>query len=117
MHFGHHLVAAPRLTTDIPFLENKMKKLLMIISLVLLCGCAAITVANVDGPKTTRTSIYVPAWPWQNSQQIVERFNLSSKTNAFTLSLKSSQTETGDTNFWTGVGVIVGAAVKAGKTP
>lgn len=95
--------------------------LLVLLANVMLCGCAAINVSNVDGPKTTRTSIYVPAWPWQNSQQIVERFSLSAKTNAFTLSLKSSQTETSDTNFWPGVngvvGAAVGAAVKAAKTP
>ena len=95
-----------------------MKKLLLLIPF-LFEGCAAINVSNVEGTRQTHTSIYVPAWPWQNSQQIVDRFQLTARTNTFSLGLKSSQTETGDTNFWTGfngvVGAAVGAAVKAAK--
>jgi hypothetical protein len=87
-------------------------KLLSLLFPLFLCGCAAINVTNVDGPKKTDTRIYVPVYPWQNSQQIVERFSLSAKTNAFTLSLRSSQTEMGDTNFWTGLNGIVGTAVR-----
>jgi hypothetical protein len=95
-----------------------MKKLTCLCAL-LFCGCNTIHVSNTDGTKTTDTRIQLPAWPWQNSTTIVDKFNLSSRTNTFTLSLKSSQTETGDTNFWSGlngvVGSAVGAAVKAAK--
>jgi hypothetical protein len=98
-----------------------MKASFAIVLLVLLCSCSAINVTTVDGQRRTTVRVFVPAYPWQNSQQIVDRFALSAKTNAFTLGLKSSQAETGDTNFWAGVNGVVGAAivaaVKAAKTP
>ena len=86
-------------------------KYTLLLVLLILNGCAAISIHNVEGEKRTITRVYVPAWPWQDSQQIVDRMTIASKTNGiFNLSLRASENEQTNTNL---VGIVVGAAVSS----
>lgn len=65
-----------------------MKPLISILALVLLCsGCAYVRV--YDHNSHSGFSSMMPAYPWQDSTQIINRMNLSVKTNgAFTASIR-----------------------------
>ena len=80
-------------------------------------GCAMVSIRNLDGDKRTTATAYVPAWPWQDSQQIVDRLTVSARTNgAFSASLRASESEVTNTNLVsTVVNAAVGAAVRASK--
>lgn len=55
-----------------------------------------------------------PAWPWQDSSRVLDRMNLSAKTNSFTASLRGlAETENTSTNAAAIVQSVVSAAVSA----
>lgn len=91
-------------------------KLLFLALVCLVCGCSNIRV--YDETRQAGFTATIPAWPWQDSTRVIERMNLSSKTNAFTASMRGlNETETTSTNATSIVTDIVGAAVRAAIKP
>lgn len=93
--------------------------LVVITCLLLFCGCAVITISDPSTGHTVARAI-VPAWPWQDSNQAVNKLGLRSRTNDFTLGVNGFQTQevtsTNATQFLENVvGAAVGAAVRAAK--
>ncbi len=75
-------------------------------------GCSTVRITDKDA-GVTFTAI-MPAWPWQNSQRVLERMNLSARTNGtFTASIRGlTESETTSTNFPSIIEAIVAGAVK-----
>jgi hypothetical protein len=98
-------------------------KMLALVAVLSLCGCAAVNVTHTDTNGNRETyRAFVPAWPWQNSNQTIAKSVIrSSPTNYLFSQTGLNEQQTGDTNFWAGVSQITGAAVAAGvhaaKTP
>lgn len=97
-----------------------MKNLLWI-SLCLLAGCSSVRVEST-GPNGTHTvaKALVPAWPWQDSAQVVQRLNASAATNRSTISLRDvNQSEIANTNtlnfFKEAIAAVVETAIKSAK--
>ena len=94
-----------------------MKHLFCLLLLVLILpGCSF--VSAYDKERGTGFRAVMPAWPWQDSARVVDRINVSSKTNSFTASIHGlNDTETTSTNavnlLESAVGAAVGAAVRA----
>lgn len=77
-----------------------------------LAGCSFVKIQ--DQTRQVAFSAVMPAWPWQDSGRVLERMNLSSKTNAFTASIRGLQdNETTSTNAVDLVSQVVSSAVGA----
>ncbi len=79
---------------------------------VLMTGCAYVKV--YDKERQSGFSSVMPAWPWQDSTAVIERMQISSKSNSFTASVRGlSEGENTSTNMVSLVNGAVGAAVSA----
>lgn len=99
-----------------------MNRLISIL-LLTVCGCSVVhvTSSSPNGTSTTATA-YVPAYPWQDSNQIISRLTASASTNRANISLRdTTQSEVTNTNatqlIENVVAAAVGAAVKAAAKP
>lgn len=89
--------------------------------LLLLAGCSSVHIESVaaNGTRTIATAT-VPAWPWQDSAQVVQRLNASAATNRSTISMRDvTQSEITNTNtlnfFKEAIAAVVEAAIKSAK--
>jgi len=95
------------------FMKNLTTKLLLLLAVLLLIGCARVRV--YDDSKQAGFVATTPAWPWQDSTRVLDKLNLSSKTNSFTASVRGlSESESTSTNTTEFISAVVGAAVRAG---
>lgn len=93
-----------------------MKRIVLLIACGALCGCTYVRV--YDNQRQAGFSSMMPAWPWQDSTRILDKMNVSAKTNSFTASVRGlADTETTSTNAVAGVAEIVSAAVRAAVKP
>lgn len=70
---------------------------MLLVCLLGSCGCSA--VRAYDKGRQAGFSAIMPAWPWQDSARVIERMNVSSKTNGFTASIRGlNDTEVTSTN-------------------
>lgn len=87
-------------------------------AIILAAACGGCTIVNVSDPASGRRVVHavVPAWPWQDSAQSVQKLTVAGTTNKTTVSLSGlSQTETTSTNFTSILESVVSAAVRAAK--
>lgn len=89
--------------------------------LLLLAGCSSVRVESVaaNGTRTVASAL-VPAYPWQDAAQVIQRLNASATTNRSTLSLRDvNQSEITNTNtlnfFKEAIAAVVEAAIKSAK--
>ena len=86
------------------------------VALLLFTGCAYVRV--YDEQRHAGFSSMMPSWPWQDSTRVLDRMNVSSKTNSFTASVRGlNDSETTSTNTVSAVAEIVSAAVRAAVKP
>lgn len=65
--------------------------------LVAFCGCSYVRV--YDKERRAGFSAAMPAWPWQDSSKVIDRVNVSAKTNSFTASVRGlNESEVTSTN-------------------
>jgi hypothetical protein len=103
--------------------NNRQQNLLLLVgvavaSLFLLGGCTSVKV--YDDQRQAGFRAVMPAYPWQDSTAVLERLNISARSNTFTVSVRgfseSENTSTNAVNLVTGVvGAAVGAAIQAAK--
>lgn len=61
------------------------------------CGCSVVKV--YDKERKAGFTALVPAYPWQDSYRVIERMNVSSRSNGFTASIRGlNDTEVTSTN-------------------
>lgn len=99
-----------------------MKLLALAMATALLVSSAGCTHIALYDPATGHkiASGNIPAWPWQDSSQAIQRLAMRSRTNDLTISLSGvTSQETTSTNavnlIENVVGAAVGAAVRAAK--
>jgi hypothetical protein len=99
-----------------PTLPTALNPSMFILAALLsVTGCAYVSV--YDDQKQAGFKSVVPAWPWQDSTRVLDKMNVSSKTNAFTASVRGlSDSETTSTNTVDLVSKTVSAAVSAAVT-
>lgn len=74
----------------------------------LTSGCAHVSVTR-DG-----FSAITPAWPWQDSTRVIDRLNVSTKTNAFTASVRGlNESEQTSSNAVLIIQAVTEAAIRA----
>ncbi len=99
-------------------MKAKLLQLASLLLLLLADGCAYVRV--YDKERQAGFSSMMPAWPWQDSTRVIDRMNLSAKTNGFTASIRGMTeqevTSTNAVNFVESVvSSAVSAAIKAAK--
>lgn len=95
-----------------------MKKKMILLSLLplVLSGCAVVKI--YDESRQAGFKAVTPAWPWQDSTRILDKMNVSSRSNTFTASLRGlSESETTSTNVTAVAGEILGTAIRTAITP
>ena len=97
--------------------QESILRLFLLLSISsLFTGCAMVNVASIKPNEKITARVVIPAWPWQDSRQVVDRLSLSVSTNRLTYGLRAEQAETTSTNFANILEGVVGAAVKAAVT-
>lgn len=74
-----------------------MKLIIFVIASVVMTGCSYVRV--YDKERRAGFSASMPAWPWQDSTRVIDRVNVSAKTNSFTASVRGlDESESTSTN-------------------
>lgn len=90
------------------------KTMLLLLIPLTLCGCNSVRIDDPNGGPAFRATMV--AWPWQDSLRVVEKMNLSSRTNGnFTASIRGlSESEMVSTNLSLLLNGLVETAIRAG---
>lgn len=90
--------------------------LLACVATLLLSGCS--TVKVYDDNRAVGFTATIPSWPWQDSTRVIDRMNLSARTNGFTASMRGLNEEQSTSTHATQlVTDIVAAVVRAAVKP
>lgn len=91
------------------------KKLCVVfVTAALLSGCAVVRVR--DRQHEVYTTIYSPAWPWQDVNQTINRLTVNARTNSLSISLRDQQESTvGATNLAPIIEAIIEGIVRGFK--
>ncbi len=88
--------------------------LLILALMPALMGMGCAYVKAYDDQRQAGFKTVMPAWPWQDTTAVLDRMNVSSKSNSFTASVRGlSESDTISTNVADIAGKITGAAVSA----
>lgn len=70
-----------------------------LVAMVALNGCAVIRLgATAPDGKAAHSTLYAVDWPWRDLRQVVNRANVTVKTNAASISFKGEQDNPINTN-------------------
>lgn len=73
--------------------------LVLILAMLFCSGCAVIRLgATAPDGKAAHSTLYAVDWPWRDLRQVVNRANVSVKTNAASISFKGEQDNPINTN-------------------
>lgn len=70
-----------------------------LLSILFLTGCAVIRLgATAPDGKAAHSTLYAVDWPWRDLRQVVNRANVTVKTNSAAISFKGEQDNPINTN-------------------
>lgn len=69
-----------------------MRKVASILVLACACGCSVIRIR--DQQHGIVTTLYVPAWPWQDVNKSLSRLSVTGRTNGLTITMAGLNEET-----------------------